>query len=189
VICHPIDKGSAPLLKLTTASGYISASDLSFVNAEPVETPCGPWDFTLTLDPAYLQPASPLAFEESSEDPGHGVFAGALAMNTNLHLANRATGQTADFALRLGLNLAGPWALASPGGSPGASDLKLFAKGGDDGGEEPEPCIPWSTFPDPEIQSITQYLLKGGCLLCFDLETEDFAGPGDLDQPGLGRPE
>jgi len=114
-------------LRITKEEGVFSARSLQLVIAGPIDTSCGPWDATVDLDPARSQPNSTMVLEELPEDPERGVFAGVLEMSTILHFVNRDTGQTADFTLRLGLGLAGPWVVTSPGDSPTAGDLLFLA--------------------------------------------------------------
>lgn len=131
--CHPIAKNNGGVSTQPRRSGgdgtslTVWARTLWLESAEGVVTSCGIWDATVILDPALSQPNSTMVLEELPEDPERGVFAGVLEMSTILHLANRETGQTADFSLRLGLGLAGPWVVTSPGDSPVAGNLLLLA--------------------------------------------------------------
>jgi hypothetical protein len=151
------------------------ANLLDLQSAE-VETSCGIWDATLTLDPDLPQPESPLAFEEDAEDPGHGVFAGVLEMSTVLHLTNRDTGQAVDFPLRLGLGMAGPWASAPPDVSP--DPLLLFA-GIHDGIPFPDDtCIPVWVMESPEEVA---NLVAQGCRICW---VPDLTSSSDSEDDG-----
>lgn len=137
-VCHLTTPESKPVLRLAIQPGgpgqpvqwQIIGLNLSLA---PVETSCGIWDVSLTLDPTNPQPATPVILTPASDDPGHGIFAGVLEMSTNLLLSNRDTGQIAAANLRLGLNLGGPWTLSSPESAAG-SNLLLFADHGGDGG-------------------------------------------------------
>lgn len=156
--CHVIVKNGHT--RIDAAEGLASAGDLRFTGAEPLSTPCGLWDTSLTLDPALPQPASPLALEERPDDPGSGLFAVVLEMNTNLRLVHRETGRTADFPLRLGLGLAGPWVVEP---TSTGSRLHLLA---DRRGEMVitfESCIPVWVFDDPNYVVIP----KEGCEICL----------------------
>jgi len=138
------------------------------LKSEGVETSCGIWDFTLGLDPDVPQPESPLVFEENAEDPGRGVFAGVLDLSTILHLVNRETGQTADFPLRLGIGMAGPWASVPPEIS--ADPLLLF--GGIQDGKLVfyDTCIPlWVIHSQEDLEK----LLAEGCQICWHHATEE----------------
>jgi hypothetical protein len=112
---------------MSTGDKGAFATATQFLTTDVVVTPCGTWDVTLALDPDFSQPDSPMTFEQAPEDPGHGVFSGVLKMNTALHLANRDTGQTEDFAIPIAFDLAGPWAVDSTDESSDTSDLVLFA--------------------------------------------------------------
>lgn len=121
----------------------IGATELA--GGSVVTTPCGVWDAELTLDPARLQPASPVFFQEVPGDPDHGVLAVILENRPHLHLANRETGQTADFALRPMPGLAGSWAVTSIAESPAPLTQRVITF---------ENCIPAWVFGDPLYEVI-----------------------------------
>ncbi len=105
-------------LKPSPAEEEGPASPMPLAGGNMVITPCGVWDARLTLDPLRLQPASPVFFQEVPGDPGHGVFAVILENRPNLHLTNRETGQTIDFALHPMPGLTGSWAVTTTTESP-----------------------------------------------------------------------
>ncbi len=127
----------------------LSLSAHRFLSAVTVETSCGFWDATLTLDPTRPQPVTPMVFE-AADDPGRGAFAGVLTMDTQLHLANRDSGQTADFALRLGLG------------------LRTLRSADDTGGDDD--CIPLSVVESEDLD--VKELLAEGCTICPDDPSE-----------------
>jgi len=137
-----------------------SASALRLVSAKPVVTSCGLWDATLTLDPIRLRPVS-------QKGSRRGVSALILEMKTNLHLANRKTGQTADFALLPGSGPAGRWVLAPTGERP---NLILADESDDDDDVISfEGCIPAWVYKDPSFTVIP----KDGCEACPDDQSSD----------------
>jgi hypothetical protein len=124
-LCDTARKGTGHLVKCVVIVHNGGYGLGKFTLGEPLVTPCGTWDAELTADPSGAQPSSPIAFTEVPDDPRRGVFAGIWTMNTNLHLTNRDTGQTADSELRLGFSLAGPWVLASPD-EPSTTDQRIL---------------------------------------------------------------
>jgi len=145
------------VLSLKIPYGDVGASvvDLHFVAAEAVVTSCGTWDVTLTLDPTVAQPESPMVFEEAPPGSDYGMFGGVLEMDSLLHLANRDTGQTAEYRLRLGLGREDPW-LAPPTESAAAVDPSTSAEGQSD-------CVPLSILGSPDDLKI---FLAEGCSIC-----------------------
>lgn len=155
VTCHAIVK-SQDVADLETGAAGAPASALR-VSAEPVTTPCGLWNATLTLAPIRLQPVFQKAFEEVSDDAERAVSAMVLEMSTNLRLANRETGQTIDFALHPG-DGTDPWGLTLTGRSRASI---LFA----DKSDRPlvfEGCIPRKYYDNPQYEVIDEE----GCGAC-----------------------
>ncbi len=103
--------------------------------SDPVVSPCGPWDVSVSVNATDAQPVSPLTLTPATEDPGSGLFASVLEIRAHLLLANEITGETMDYPMVLGLDMAGPWRLASADESedlpPESSNLLLFADGKD----------------------------------------------------------
>lgn len=177
VQCHVIVKNvAAPIIIDDEEDATVEG--LRLAGAEPLETPCGLWDTTLTLDPDLPRPASPIAFTEKPGDPGHGLFAAVLEVNTRLHLVHRKTGRTADFPLRLGLGLAGPWTVAPPVAPSTAGRLLLLADRKDDEVVVFEQCIPAWVLEDPHFLVVPDE----GCKICFvPTDVAPAAGSGAKD--------
>lgn len=126
VTCIAVVKPEDSDFQATFTDAGAVADALQLASAEPLSTPCGLWQVEVTLDPTRTQPLSPMVFDESSPDPGSGLFAGVLKMETNLHFTNLETGQTVDFPLPLGLGLAGPWTLAPAGTCEAGEPARLL---------------------------------------------------------------
>lgn len=161
VQCHVIVKNESVQIQVLGKQAW--TDELQLAGAEPLATPCGLWDTTLTLDPGVSQPASPIAFEARPDDLERGLFATALEMSTVLHLVHRETGRTADFPLRLALGLAGPWVFASAN-PPAAGRLFLLADQREDGQVITfENCIPAWVLDDPYLVVVP----TAGCEICL----------------------
>jgi hypothetical protein len=137
-----------------------------------VDTTCGIWDVSLTPDPNLPPRESALVFEEDPEDPGRGVFSGVVEADTILHLANRETGETADYPLSLGLGLAGPWIAAPPESS---GPPLLFAERRDGEILRSSTCLPaWAVRTPKDLETF----IAQGCPICWypDLTVEEHSG-------------
>jgi hypothetical protein len=153
---------------VSNGSGVVTVTpvgaSVSFVHftSAPVATSCGLWDAALTLAPIRLQPVP--------------------EMTVNLRLTNRETGRIADFVLRPGAGLAGPWALSSNGKSPAPTFLADEEDEDDDGEDDVivfEGCIPAWVLKDPKYKIDPDQ----DCAIC----PEDDSSDGDSDV--LARPE
>lgn len=95
----------------------------------PVDTPCGLWDLSLTVDPDSAQPASELDLETSGESPAQGVFAGVMKLAVHYRFFNRTKGASYELPAVVALELSGHWGAVPEGGpslGPGVSNLMLF---------------------------------------------------------------
>jgi hypothetical protein len=122
----------------------MKAGLLHIESAEPLMTTCGPWDATMTFTPVGVQPISPNA--KGQKGARHEKLTMNLEVRTSLHLANRATGQTADFMLRRGASPAEPW-LFEPTSEADRSDDQVLTFDG---------CIPDWVYKDSNLEVVKE---------------------------------
>jgi|CXWL01.1.fsa_nt_gi hypothetical protein len=104
--------------------------ELHFPGAE-VQTSCGRWTWTLSLDPNERQRFSALDLLPLPEDSATGTTRGWLHVDGRLDLHNEDSGEVASLPWAVDLDLLARYALAARRGSgPGASNLQLFAEPG-----------------------------------------------------------
>jgi hypothetical protein len=94
----------------------LSVTTFDFVGAAPLQTACGAFDFSLSLDPDARQPLSELLFVVTDDRAPAGTFSGILRAHVLLHLTPVGGGHPLDLPLELDLPVGGPWTLA--GGTP-----------------------------------------------------------------------
>lgn len=130
----------------------VTPSDLDLAGTTLLRTPCGPWQYSLQLDPATVQRPAPLTLHPAAQHPAQGMFAGVIEVAAVLHLVPLdAHGQpdedaAIDLPFDFTFQLAGAWAAApDPLPDPESSDLLLFA-GFADGMWLPRPGCEWTIF-------------------------------------------
>lgn len=104
--------------------------ELHFSGGE-LETSCGRWTWTLTLDPKERQRASTLDLLSLPEDGSSGSTRGWLHLDGRLEFHNEDTGEATSLPWGVDLDLLARYTIATRGRTgPGASNLQLFAEPG-----------------------------------------------------------
>lgn len=101
-----LDAGQTNELSLTVTA-------FGFAGAAPLQTACGAFDFSLSLDPDARQPLSELLFVVTDDRVPAGTFSGILRAHALLHLTPAGAGHALDLPLALDLPVGGPWTLAA----------------------------------------------------------------------------
>lgn len=104
--------------------------DLHFPGAQ-LETSCGRWTWTLSLDPDQRQRASALDLLPLPEDPSSGSTRGWFHLDGRLEFHNEDTGEVTSLPWGVDLDLLARYVIATRRRTgPGASNLQLFAEPG-----------------------------------------------------------
>lgn len=105
-----------------------------WIGSATVDTACGSWDVSVSLDPDSEQPVSTLVLTESAETPGRGAFASVIDFAALYRFVNLTEGTHLEVPARLSLDLAGQWTTL-PQGTPdpaetaSASNIALYTLG------------------------------------------------------------
>jgi hypothetical protein len=116
------------------ASVEVTPRAIALAGTALLRTPCGPWQYSLLLDPAAVQAAAPLTLHPAAKRPAQGMLAGVIEVAALLHLVpldgsgHPDESAAIDLPFDFTLQLAGAWATApDPLPDPSDSNLLLFA--------------------------------------------------------------
>ena len=105
-------------------TAQVSVSRLHWIGLEPFPTDCGPWSYTVTLDPDAVQPISDLTLGRVDSGPT-APFAGTVEAAALLRFSDE-DGRTREIPVLLRLDLAGRWTVSKDTGSDSDSNMVLF---------------------------------------------------------------